>query len=99
MGRILLVSKPFGVICQFSRDCVHQTIGDYIAIPDFYPAWRLDTNSDGLLVLTIRKGKRRQMWRMSTAIGLPMLSPIPVHRIGESTLSGLEQGKWQFESP
>jgi 23S rRNA pseudouridine2457 synthase len=52
MGRILLFNKPCGVICQFSRDGLHPTLADYIALPDFYPAGRLDTDSEGLLVLT-----------------------------------------------
>jgi 23S rRNA pseudouridine2457 synthase len=52
MSRILLFNKPFGVICQFSRDGLHPTLADYIALPDVYPAGRLDTDSEGLLVLT-----------------------------------------------
>jgi 23S rRNA pseudouridine2457 synthase len=52
MGRILLFNKPFGVICQFSRDGMHPTLADYIPLPEFYPAGRLDTDSEGLLVLT-----------------------------------------------
>ena len=52
MGRILLFNKPFGVICQFSRDGLHPTLADYIVLPEFYPAGRLDTDSEGLLVLT-----------------------------------------------
>ena len=52
MGSILLFNKPYGVICQFSRDGLHPTLADYIALPDFYPAGRLDTDSEGLLVLT-----------------------------------------------
>jgi 23S rRNA pseudouridine2457 synthase len=52
MGRILLFNKPFGVICQFSRDGLHPTLADYIPLPGFYPAGRLDTDSEGLLVLT-----------------------------------------------
>jgi 23S rRNA pseudouridine2457 synthase len=52
MGRILLFNKPYGVICQFSRDGLHPTLADYIALPDFYPAGRLDTDSEGLLLLT-----------------------------------------------
>ena len=52
MGSLLLFNKPFGVICQFSRDGVHPTLADYIALPEFYPAGRLDTDSEGLLVLT-----------------------------------------------
>lgn len=52
MGRILLFNKPYGVICQFSKDGIHPTLADYIAVPDVYPAGRLDTDSEGLLVLT-----------------------------------------------
>ncbi len=52
MRRILLFNKPFGVICQFSRDGMHPTLADYIPLPGFYPAGRLDTDSEGLLVLT-----------------------------------------------
>ena len=52
MGRILLFNKPFGVICQFSPDGMHPTLADYIPVPEFYPAGRLDTDSEGLLVLT-----------------------------------------------
>lgn len=52
MGRILLFNKPYGVICQFSRDGLHPTLADYIPVPEFYPAGRLDTDSEGLLVLT-----------------------------------------------
>lgn len=52
MSRILLFNKPYGVICQFSRDGMHPTLADYIVLPDFYPAGRLDTDSEGLLLLT-----------------------------------------------
>ena len=52
MGNILLFNKPYGVICQFSRDGPHPTLADYIALPGFYPAGHLDTDSEGLLVLT-----------------------------------------------
>jgi 23S rRNA pseudouridine2457 synthase len=52
MSHILLFNKPYGVICQFSRDGLHPTLADFISVPDFYPAGRLDTDSEGLLLLT-----------------------------------------------
>lgn len=52
MSRILLFHKPYGVICQFTSDGQHPTLKDYIERPGFYPAGRLDTDSEGLLVLT-----------------------------------------------
>ncbi|HEY4127292.1 MAG TPA: pseudouridine synthase [Gammaproteobacteria bacterium] len=47
---ILLFNKPYGVICQFTGD--RATLADHIDVKGVYPAGRLDTDSEGLLVLT-----------------------------------------------
>jgi len=52
MSRILIFNKPYNVICQFSVDGLHSTLADFIQLPGFYPAGRLDTDSEGLLILT-----------------------------------------------
>ena len=52
MSRLILLNKPHGVICQFSEDGLHPTLKELIHIPNIYPAGRLDTDSEGLVILT-----------------------------------------------
>ena len=49
---LIALNKPFGVICKFSSEPGRRTLADCLAVPNVYPAGRLDTDSEGLLLLT-----------------------------------------------
>lgn len=52
MNDLIVVNKPYGVICQFSEHEKHPSLKTLVDVPHFYPAGRLDTDSEGLLLLT-----------------------------------------------
>lgn len=68
--KYVLLYKPYGVLCQFSNpDGLHRTLADVLKLPkDVYPVGRLDTDSEGLILLTNDK-----------SVNARLLNPSQVH--------------------
>ena len=87
-----LLHKPFGVICQFSGGDGKETLAAFGPFPkDVYSAGRLDTDSEGLLLLTNDGGLQHLL--LEPKFRHPRTYLVQVERIpDEEALARLREG-------
>lgn len=88
---LILFNKPFQVLSQFTSDGDKDTLANFIQAADFYPAGRLDYDSEGLLLLTNQGALQHLI--ASPRFKMPKTYWVQVEgEITEQALQALRQG-------
>ena len=83
---LIAFNKPFGVVCNFRLEPGRRTLADYIEVSGVYPAGRLDTDSEGRLLLTDDGGAAGTNRESS-----PPPSSVQYYLVGSRRFSGLKR--------
>lgn len=99
MTRIILLNKPFDLLCQFTDEGTGaRTLAECVDVPGIYPAGRLDRDSEGLVVLTddggliARISQPRHKWPKTYCVqveGVPTEEALASLRKGVTLKDGL----------
>lgn len=88
----ILFNKPYGVLSQFTAEGSYATLKNFGAFPlDVYPVGRLDTDSEGLLLLTNDNAVKHRM--INPKFGHDRTYHVQVERVpNEEALQKLRDG-------
>lgn len=96
--KLILLNKPFQVLTRFVTNDGRTTLADFLHAPGFYPAGRLDYDSEGLLLLTNHGGLQARLsnprWKVAKTYFVQVES-----RPGERELQQLRRGVTLNDGP
>lgn len=87
MATLILLNKPFNVLCQFTDQKGRATLADFVEEKNVYPAGRLDYDSEGLLALTNDGALQHQISHPSAKLSKTYWAQVE----GQPTTDSLEQ--------
>lgn len=88
---LVLLNKPYNVLCQFTDSEGRETLADYIKIKHVYAAGRLDKDSEGLLLLTDNGYLQNQIANPNNKLKKYYWVQVE-HEIDEQAIKQLQQG-------
>ena len=89
--RALAFYKPYGVLSCFTDPEGRPTLAGFLAVPDVYPAGRLDFDTEGLLLLTSDGGLAHRI--TDPRHKLPKVYLVQVERVpNEEAMESLRRG-------
>ena len=91
MPKILLLNKPFGIVSQFSGIEKTETLSSLVREKGFYPAGRLDKDSEGLLILTNDGKLQNQISHPKFKLGKTYIAQVE-NDISPEAIASLQDG-------
>ena len=96
--RLILLNKPFQVLPQFSSPDGRPCLRDYLPLRGFYPAGRLDFDSEGLMVLTDFGPWQARISQPGSPLAKTYLAQVE-GQIGPEALAALRRGVTLGDGP
>lgn len=90
-AQLILLNKPCNVLSQFTDDGERSTLREYVDAPGFYPAGRLDYDSEGLILLTDNGVLQARITQPQKKMWKRYLVQVEGD-VGESVLTAFRQG-------
>jgi 23S rRNA pseudouridine2457 synthase len=96
--RLILLNKPFQVLPQFTSPDGRPCLRDHLPLRGFYPAGRLDFDSEGLMVLTDFGPWQARISQPGSPLAKPYLAKVE-GEIGTEALAALRAGVTLSDGP